>query len=136
MFIAGIVFPSGIRSTEALVTGFHLNAKGTLYLQATMATSYSRPFLDSPHTKAPFLNIHQYPLKLEPNNPNRAVTDREVRVSSLKAWKDDAKSGAAKMSFSRDTARIWNTASSTIKNAVSLYTAKIEIKKFCCQLPL
>ena len=82
------------------------------------------------------LNIHQYPLKLEPNNPNRAVTDREVRVSSLKAWKDDAKSGAAKMSFSRDTARIWNTAPSTIKNAVSLYTAKIEIKKFCCQLPL
>ena len=82
------------------------------------------------------IHIDSYPFKLEPNNPNRAVTDREVRVSSLKAWKDDAKSGAAKMSFSRDTARIWNTAPSTIKNAVSLYTAKIEIKNFCCQLPL
>ena len=70
-------------------------------------------------------NINQYPLKLESNNPNRVVTDR---VSSMKTWKDDAKSVAAKLSL--------NNAPDTIENALSLNIAKNEIKKFCSQIPL
>ena len=65
-------------------------------------------------------NIEQYPLKLEPNNPNKAVTDRVVRTSSIKIWKDEAKTTAAKMSFSRDCARLWNVAPDSIKQASTL----------------
>ena len=42
------------------------------------------------------INIIQYPLKLEWNNPNRTETERVIRTSSIKQWKDDAKSVAAK----------------------------------------
>ena len=76
-------------------------------------------------------NIEHYPLKLEPNNPNRAVTDRAIRVSSVKVWKDDARSVAAKLSFSRDSAKLWTAAPDKIKNATSLSIAKNEIKSFC-----
>ena len=82
------------------------------------------------------INKENYPLKLEPNNPDRAITERELRPSSVKLWKDDAKSVAAKVSFSRDTAKLWNNASEGIKNAISLNTAKKEIKSFCRLLPL
>ena len=76
-------------------------------------------------------NIEQYPLKLEPNNPNRQDTDRVIRMSSIKLWKDDAKTVAAKLSFSRDTARLWNIAPEAIKQASTLNIAKNEIKKYC-----
>ena len=81
------------------------------------------------------INIDHYPLKLEPNNPNRPDNDRVIRPSSIKQWKDEAKSVAAKLSFSRDSARIWNTATDAIKNATSLNTAKKEIKLYCNMLP-
>ena len=79
-------------------------------------------------------NIEQYPLKLEPNNPNRPDTDRVIRTSSIKLWKDDAKTVAAKLSFSSDTARLWNMAPEAIKQAPTLNTAKSEIKKYCSTL--
>ena len=69
-------------------------------------------------------HIDLYPLKLEPNNPNRLEGGRVIRNSSIKVWKDDANSVAAKLSFSRDSARLWNSASDTIKNSPSLNTAK------------
>ena len=77
------------------------------------------------------MNIDQYPLKLEPYNPNKALTDRVIRTSSTKQWKDDAKSVAAKISFSRDSAKLWNPAPDAIKLATSIFTAKKEIKKYC-----
>ena len=76
-------------------------------------------------------HIDHYPLTLELNNPNRMTGERVIRNSSIKVWKDDAKTKAAKLSFSRDSARLWNNASDTIKNAPSLNTAKKEIKSFC-----
>ena len=82
------------------------------------------------------LNIEQYPLKLEPNNPNKLATDRVIRASSIKIWKDEARTGAAKMSFSRDCARLWNMAPESIKQAPTLGFAKSEIKKFCKSLEL
>ena len=57
--------------------------------------------------------------------------DRVIRNSSIKVWKDEAKSVAAKLSFSRDSARLWNMASDSIKNAPTLNIAKKEIKNFC-----
>ena len=76
-------------------------------------------------------NIEHYPLKLEPNNPNKMESDRVIRSSSIKVWKDEANSVAAKLSFSRDSARLWNMVSVTIKNAPSLNIAKKEIINFC-----
>ena len=81
-------------------------------------------------------NIEHYPLKLEPNNPNRVDTDRIIRTSSIKIWKDDAKSVAAKLSFSRDSARLWNSATDAIKKAPSLSIVKTEIKNYCNMLTL
>ena len=77
------------------------------------------------------IHIDQYPLKLEPNNPHRTETDRVVRTTSIKQWKDDAKSVAAKVSFSRDAAKLWNHAPEAVKHATSKLKAKTEIKKYC-----
>ena len=81
-------------------------------------------------------NVEQYPLKLEPNNPNKNGSDRVIRTSSIKMWKDDAKTMAAKVSFSRDCARLWNNCPVSITQATTLNLAKKEIKKFCCTLVL
>ena len=76
-------------------------------------------------------NIKHYPLKLENNNPNKVESDRVIRPSSVKKWKDEAKTAAAKLSFSRDAAKLWNSAPEAIKRASTLNIAKIEIKKYC-----
>ena len=54
----------------------------------------------------------------------------------IKLWKDDAKTMAGKLSFSRDSARLWNIVPDSIKQASSLYIAKKEIKKYCNMLVL
>ena len=82
------------------------------------------------------INRDNYPLKLEPNNPDRAYTQRELRPSSIKIWNDDAKSMAAKVSFRRDAAKLWNNAPEVIKSAQSLNIAKKEIKSYCSLLPM
>ena len=82
------------------------------------------------------INRDNYPLKLEPNYPDRANTQRELRPGSVKTWKDDAKSVAAKVSFSRDAAKLWNNAPEVIKSAQSLNIAKKEIKSYCSLLPM
>ena len=38
--------------------------------------------------------------------------------------------------FKNDAARLWNLAPAVIKNSVSLYSAKSQIKKFALTLPL
>ena len=38
--------------------------------------------------------------------------------------------------FKNDAARLWNLAPAVIKNSVSLYSAKSQIKKFASTLPL
>ena len=81
------------------------------------------------------LHRDNYPLKLEPNNPDRPVNQRELRPGLIKTWKDDAYSVAAKISFSRDTARLWNNTTDVIKSASSLNIAKKEIKAYCSLVP-
>ena len=73
-------------------------------------------------------NIDLYQLKLELNNPNRTNVQREIRQGSIKMWKDEAKTAAAKVSFSRDNAP------EHIKQALTLNKAKKEIIKYCTSL--
>ena len=68
---------------------------------------------------------------MEKNNPDRIETGRAVRTTTTKEWKDDFKSKAASENVSRDMARLWNSAPTSIKVANSLNKAKTQIKIFC-----
>ena len=81
-------------------------------------------------------NIPNYPVQLEPNNTGTVYTERSVRPSTVRKWNQDAKSSAAKESFSRNSAKIWNSAPESIKCAINLKKAKIKIKKYCTMLPI
>ena len=61
-----------------------------------------------------------FPIQLESNIQGREDHGRNIRASSIKIWKDDAKSKAASESFSRDTAKLWNNEPIGIKNAPNL----------------
>ena len=81
-------------------------------------------------------HITSYPFKLEVNNPNRHETGGSVRQSTVKLWKESAKTKVASESFSIDAAKLWNNATDEIKNALTLRGAKREIKKFCKTLEI
>ena len=82
------------------------------------------------------INIYNYPFKMEINNQNMIQTDRILRPSLTKLWKDTAKTKSVKNSFSIDTAKIWNNCPEVIKTAKSVGIAKSEIKKHCKSLEL
>ena len=65
-----------------------------------------------------------------PNNINFSNADRELRPTSIKEWKDFAKSKVVCESFCIDTAKLWNSATLEIKNASTIGIAKSAIKKF------
>ena len=50
-------------------------------------------------------HVPQYPVNLECFNPGRSDSERSVRTGTRKLWNDEAKSNAAKICFSRDTAK-------------------------------
>ena len=81
-------------------------------------------------------HVDSYPVQLETFNPSRVNSGRTVRPGTRKLWKDEAKTSAAKISFSRDTAKLWNNAPTDITSAISLNCAKREIKKYCKSLVL
>ena len=70
------------------------------------------------------MKIPDYPLKLNQNNPNKVLTQRTIRPTSVKQWKDNAKLKCAQESFSIDVARLWNKAPQSIHMAESLQIAK------------
>ena len=82
------------------------------------------------------IHIPNYPIQLEPNVIDRPESDRTVRTTTYRMWNQDARTRAEKESFSRNAAKIWNTAPMAIKNATTLNTAKKEIKKHCKTLPI
>ena len=82
------------------------------------------------------LNIPNYPIQLEPNNPTQLETVRQMRPTTTRLWNQDAKSMAAKCSFSRNAAKLWNGAPLNIKTTVNLNSAKKEITKYCKTLPI
>ena len=82
------------------------------------------------------MNIPEYPLTFEQNNPNKVQTERSIRPTSIKQWKDSANLKIAQESFTIDAARLWNLAPTDIKQAESLQKAKTNIKKWCSQIYL
>ena len=82
------------------------------------------------------IHIPSYPFQMEENNPNRQLVEREVRTSTMKKWKDSAKSKAAKESMSIDCAKLWNITPSEVTNAATKTVAKKEIKKFARTLEM
>ena len=81
-------------------------------------------------------HVASYPVQLETFNPSRVNSGRTVRPGTRKLWNDEAKTSAAKISFSRDTAKLWNNAPTVITSAISLNCAKREVKKYCKSLVL
>ena len=82
------------------------------------------------------LNISKYPVHLEPNKSTNDENSRVLRPTSVRAWNQDANTTAARESFSRNAAKIWNAAPENINNAKSINIAKKEIKKYCKSLPV
>ena len=81
-------------------------------------------------------HVDSYPIQMEVFNPKRINTDRQVRSGTSKLWNDEARTTAAKISFSRDMAKLWNNAPTTITNATCLNGAKRNIKNYCQTLEL
>ena len=77
------------------------------------------------------INIEGYPVQLENNQLKRQTNGREVRITTIKHWKDDTRIATAKESFIRDAAKLWNKAPITVLYAKSVNLAKKEIVKFC-----
>ena len=82
------------------------------------------------------LNIVNYPIHLESNNSEMNESLRVLRPSTVRNWNQDARSRAAEESFSRNAAKLWNSAPQIIKDSKSIYSAKIEIKKYCKTWPI
>ena len=59
-------------------------------------------------------NIENYPVHLEPNNVLAVENVRNLRPSTTRYWNQDARSTAAKESFSRNAAKLWNIVPSSI----------------------
>ena len=55
----------------------------------------------------------------------------EVRASTTRLWKDQAKYKNSNESFTIDTAKLWNKVNSDMKNAETCIKAKSFIKTFC-----
>ena len=69
-------------------------------------------------------HIDEYPIKLERNHDNLIPNDRVVRPHITRHWKEDGRTIAARDSFTRSSAKIWNQAPFTIKDANTLNLAK------------
>ena len=80
------------------------------------------------------VHMPDYPLQLLPNNPNKVNTQRSIRPTSIKQWKDNANLKCAQESFTIDAGRLWNQAPQNITMADSLQIAKTNIKKWCSHL--
>ena len=70
------------------------------------------------------------------NKANKVQTERSIRPTSIKQWKDYANLKIAQESFTIDAARLWNMAPLNIKQAESLQKAKTNIKIWCSQMTL
>ena len=81
-------------------------------------------------------HLKDYPTQMEKNEENLLPNSRELRPSSIRLWKETGKSSAACESFSRNTAKIWNQAPKSIKEAMTLAQAKKSVIEYCKTLPV
>ena len=82
------------------------------------------------------MNVPDYPITLDLNNPSRDTGDRMVRESTTRQWKENAKFKSSRESFCIDTGKLWNKVHLDIKNAENINIAKSKIKKFCRTLEI
>ena len=82
------------------------------------------------------MNVPDYPITLDQNNPLRDTGDRSVRETTTRHWKEHAKFKHSRESFNIDTAKLWNQVHKDIKSAESLNIAKAKIKLFCKTLEI
>ena len=73
---------------------------------------------------------------MEKNEENLLPNTRELRPTSIRLWKEDGKTSTARESFLRNTAKIWNQAPSSIKEAKTMAIAKKLVKNYCKTLPV
>ena len=81
-------------------------------------------------------HLSDYPTQMEKNESQLIPNTRELRPTSIRIWKEDGRTSAARESFSRNTAKIWNQAPMTIKEAMTLSLAKKCVKEYCKSLPI
>ena len=81
-------------------------------------------------------HLINYPTQMEKNESQLIPNTRELRPTSIRIWKEDGRTDAARESFSRNTAKIWNQAPMTIKDAMTLSLAKKRVKEYCKSLPI
>ena len=74
-----------------------------------------------------------YPVKMMTSKKH---TEREVRRGTRREMLEGGKTKIIQDSYTRDTGRIWNRAPIAIKDALSIRSAKMEIKKYCKTLPI
>ena len=77
------------------------------------------------------MNIPNYRLILEDNNPNRLPRQRSVRPTSIKQWKDSANLKCAQESFTIDTSKLWNHLPTNIINAKSIFQSSMILLYKC-----
>ena len=75
-----------------------------------------------------------YPTKWASRND--IINDRRTRASNENALIETYGCRTLNSTFKNDAARLWNRAPALIKESVSLYSAKMHIKKFILTLPL
>ena len=80
------------------------------------------------------LHSESYPTKWVTRND--VINDRRTRASNENALIEYYGCKTFNSTFKNDAARLWNLAPAVIKNSVSLYSAKSQIKKFALTLPL
>ena len=66
-------------TTESLLKKYNLPSVNQLAAEIKMVEAWK------------IMNIPDYPLSFEANNPNKVQTDRSIRPTSIKLWKDSAK---------------------------------------------
>ena len=81
-------------------------------------------------------HLVDYPTQMEKNEEHLIPNTRRLRPDSVRLWKEDGKSSTARESFSRNTAKIWNQAPKTIKEAKTLNAAKKSVIEYCKTLPV
>ena len=82
------------------------------------------------------LNVPDYPITFDSNNPRRDTGDRTVRDTTTRLWKEHAKFKNSRENFNIDTAKLWNLVNNDIKSAETLNIAKSRIKLFCKSLEI
>ena len=80
------------------------------------------------------INIKKYPIKTVLLNSQ--VDGMNTRSRNVGLLKEEKTTYRSQKTFTNDAIHIWNKIPVTIKNSLSLYSAKKEIKAFLASLPI